>query len=62
MKGLDLPGETRVICLYRDGRLVLPRDDTQLRAEDEVVCIAHRDRLDELEQRFNRTSRNNHRK
>jgi trk system potassium uptake protein TrkA len=59
---LDLPEDTRVICLYRNDDLILPERDTRLRAEDEVVCLAHRDRLAELEKRFNRATGNNHRK
>jgi trk system potassium uptake protein TrkA len=59
---LDLPEDTRVICLYRGDDLILPERDTQLRAEDEVVCLAHRKRLAELEKRFNRTTANSHRK
>lgn len=57
---LDLPSDTRVICLYRDDRLILPDEDTRLKPEDEVVCIAHRDQLPELEKRFERLARNRH--
>ena len=55
---LDLPGETRVICLYREDRLILPDEGTRLRAEDEVVCITHREHIAELEERFKPLIRN----
>jgi trk system potassium uptake protein TrkA len=47
-----LPPQTRVICIYRDDRLIFPDDDTQLRSEDEMVLLAHRDRLDELKRQL----------
>lgn len=49
---LGLPDQTRVICIYRDGRLEIPTSDTQLKAQDEVVLLTHRDRLDELKQQL----------
>jgi trk system potassium uptake protein len=49
---LALPGRTRVVCVYRDHKLMLPEDGTRLRVDDEVVLIAHRDSLGELETRF----------
>lgn len=58
MRDLDLPGGTRVICLYRNDRLILPEEDTRLKAEDEVVCITHRDDLKDLEERFKPLIRN----
>jgi trk system potassium uptake protein TrkA len=49
---LALPKHTRIVCFYRDGNLVIPADTTRLQAEDEVVVITHRDRLQELQKRF----------
>jgi len=45
---LDLPAHTRVVCIYRQDRFILPDADTELEAEDEVVLLTHRDRLDRL--------------
>jgi trk system potassium uptake protein TrkA len=49
---LDLPTQTRVICIYRDDRLLFPEPNTRLRPEDEVVLLTHRDRLDELKKKL----------
>lgn len=47
--GLKLPEQTSVACLYRGDRLVLPDADAQLKADDEVVLLCHRDQLGELQ-------------
>jgi trk system potassium uptake protein TrkA len=49
---LVLPESSRVICLYRDGKLLVPVAGTALKANDEVVVITHRDRLDDLKKRW----------
>ncbi len=49
---LDLPRDTRVICIYRKTRLIIPDGDTKLVADDDVVAIAHRESLGELEARW----------
>jgi trk system potassium uptake protein TrkA len=43
-----LPEQTRVVCIYRQERFILPEPDTQLKAEDEVVLLTNRDRLSDL--------------
>jgi trk system potassium uptake protein TrkA len=48
LSDLDLPAQTRVICIYRDDRVIFPDEDTRLELKDEVVLLTHRDRLDEL--------------
>lgn len=47
-----LPAEARIVCLYRDEALMLPGADTTLESGDEVILIAHRDRLDQLTERW----------
>lgn len=49
---LGLPDQTRVIYIYRDGHLEIPTSDAQLKAQDEVVLLTHRDRLNELKQQL----------
>ncbi len=49
---LGFPARTRVVCVYRGQKLILPEPDTALKAGDEVVVIAHHDSLGELESRF----------
>lgn len=44
--GLDLPERARVICVYRRSELLFPDADTELKTEDEVVLIVHRDDCD----------------
>jgi trk system potassium uptake protein TrkA len=52
LRDIDLPKQTRIVCLYRDGEFLIPDDDTRLKGEDEVVLITHRDNLDVLAKRF----------
>ena len=54
---LDLPPETRIICLYRDDTFNLPEKITELEVGDEVILVTHRNRLSELKKRF--ASQNN---
>jgi trk system potassium uptake protein TrkA len=49
---IRLPRETRVVCLYRDDKLILPDLDTVLRIGDEVVLISHRNNMEELARRW----------
>lgn len=49
---LDLPKETRVVCLYRGGALMLPGNDTSLKRGDEVVLITHVRHPERLAERF----------
>jgi trk system potassium uptake protein TrkA len=52
VENLDLPPETRVICLYRDDTFTLPEKLSELRKGDEVILITRRNRLSELKNRF----------
>ena len=52
VRDLDLPKGSRVMCLYRAERFVMTDDDTRLKTDDEVVLLAHRDSLEELEKRW----------
>jgi trk system potassium uptake protein TrkA len=49
---LDLPDKTRVICIYRDERFLLPEDDDRLKPGDEVVLITHSRHLAALAERW----------
>jgi trk system potassium uptake protein TrkA len=49
---LELPDDSKIICIYRAQRLILPDADTSLKADDEVVLITHRDSLDALTERL----------
>lgn len=49
---LQLPDQARVICIYRQDRLLFPEPETALRAGDEVVLIVHRDHLEAATERL----------
>lgn len=52
LKELQLPGGSRVICIYRDGSFLLPGGSDKIKDGDEVVVITHRDSLDKLVERW----------
>ncbi len=49
---LPLPGDTRVICLYREGKLIVPDDSTKLKREDEVALLTHSRNLETLREKW----------
>lgn len=49
---LNPPAGSRLMCLYRDDKLVLPEAETALREGDEVLIIAHARNLPELHARW----------
>lgn len=49
---LGLPGESRVVCLYRDDKFILPERETSLKAGDEVVILSHRRNMASLAKRW----------
>jgi trk system potassium uptake protein TrkA len=49
---LGLPGESRVICMYRDDHFTVADAKTSLRAGDEVIILTHSKNLTELQERW----------
>jgi len=49
---LALPDGSRVICLYRDDKFMLPQEQTALKAGDEVVILTHSKNLQALHERW----------
>lgn len=49
---LDLPPETRVMCLYRNGEFILPDSESRVKGGDELVLITHQEQLAELRERW----------
>jgi trk system potassium uptake protein TrkA len=45
---LELPNHSRVVCVYREDKFILPDEDLNLAVDDEVVIITDRDNVDEL--------------
>lgn len=50
---LDVPQDSQVIFFYRNDKFMLPETNTALQKGDEVIVIAHRKALPELEARWN---------
>jgi len=48
ISALNLPKRCRLICIYRDNKLLLPESDTPLKVNDEVVLILHEDQLEQV--------------
>jgi len=49
---LGLPETARVICYYRDGKLLMAGGSSKLRKGDEVVVLTHREHLESLKERW----------
>ncbi|MGR9091760.1 MAG: potassium channel family protein [Gammaproteobacteria bacterium] len=52
MSALDLPSESRVVCLYRNDKVVFPESDTAVVPDDEVFVITHEKNLTKLSKRW----------
>ena len=52
VKDLGMPNDSLVVCIYREGKFIMPEADTELKAGDEVVVITHRRNLPALEERW----------
>ncbi len=51
-EGLELPPHTRLVCLYRSDKFLLPADVDRIEENDEVVFITRRNALTELQRRW----------
>jgi len=49
---LELPSNARVVCVYRQEKLIIPDNDTELASDDDIVVIIHQDTLPEMEKRW----------
>jgi len=47
-----LPDSTRIVCLYRDDKFVLPEETDHLQAGDEVILITRSKQLEKLKERW----------
>jgi len=41
MRSLQLPDDSRIICLYRDNKFIIPDPDFSFKVDDEVVILTH---------------------
>ncbi len=56
LASLALPSLSRVICLYRDEKFIVPDEQTSIKADDEVVIITHQKNLKELQEKLSKTA------
>ncbi|WP_432696253.1 potassium channel family protein [Marinobacterium sp. YM272] len=56
---LSLPKSTRIICLYRDEKLVLPDETEHIQVDDEIVVIIRSERLPALKKQLEQRSNGN---
>lgn len=52
LRQLELPDQSRVICIYRNSSLIIPEAEEKIRDNDEVVIITHRKNLPQLKERW----------
>ena len=50
IEDLELPSHSRVVCVYREDKFILPDADFRLKVDDEVVIITSRDAVEALEE------------
>ena len=51
IESLDLPGDSRVICLYRDEELIFAKPELEVEKGDQVVVLARTEDADALRER-----------
>jgi trk system potassium uptake protein TrkA len=49
---IAMPGQLRIICLYRNDQFVFPDEDTEIKQGDEVVAITRQEFLSQLQDRW----------
>lgn len=52
VSALDLPDNTRLMCIYRESEFILPDEDMKVKIDDEVVLITHSKQIPALHERF----------
>jgi trk system potassium uptake protein TrkA len=55
VEALDLPENTRIVCVYRGEKFHLPDQLSKLKESDEVLLVTHEDRLSALAERWGGT-------
>lgn len=53
--GLDMPGDSRIVCLYREDKLIFAESGMELRKGDKIVVLARISDVDALQERWART-------
>lgn len=52
IRDIELPDHSLVAVVYRDGKMIVPDPDTEVKEGDEVIFIAQGEALEELKERF----------
>lgn len=52
IKSLELPKQSRAICLYREDEFLFVNDETKLKDGDELVILTHKKNLEALRERW----------
>jgi trk system potassium uptake protein TrkA len=52
LAAFEVPASTRIVCLYRSDKLVLPEETEQLKVDDEMILITRPSCVAELKQRW----------
>ncbi len=53
---LGIPTPSRLICLYREGRFILPEAETPLERDDQVIILTHREHVQMLLEFWSRSN------
>jgi trk system potassium uptake protein len=53
---IDYPDNTKPVCVYRGDDFLISNDDTEIRADDEVILITERRAVPKLKERWDRHS------
>lgn len=56
VSALQLPQDSRVICIYRNDKFMMINENTSLKENDEVVVLSHSRNLPELQKRLSTPS------
>lgn len=53
---MELPGDSRIICLYRDDKLIFGESELELRKGDKIVVLARVKDVDALRERWSKNA------
>ena len=49
---LDMPKDVKIACITRDGRLIIPKGDTLLKAGDSILLIGETEKINKFQKNF----------
>ncbi|MBW2573375.1 MAG: Trk system potassium transporter TrkA, partial [Deltaproteobacteria bacterium] len=49
---LDMPKDVKIACITRDGRLIIPKGDTLLKAGDSILLIGETEKINKFQRNF----------